>query len=184
MEEDGVYYESYIITHQKSDIKEIEDLKGKTFAFVDPTSTGGYLIPRQDMENKGIDPYEDLKEVNFVGGHDACALAVSNQSVDAAAIVKHQYERAKDAGHIDEEEIRIIDVSDPFPGGPLAWRKELPEEVKETIQDSFVNMSEEDFEAMEDLMSGYLRFEAVDDSHYDAIRNAAETAELGIEDLE
>ena len=35
-EDMGIHYESYIITHPESGIDKISDLKGKTFAFVDP----------------------------------------------------------------------------------------------------------------------------------------------------
>ena len=53
----GQFYEAYIIVHPDSGINDIEDLKGKNFAFVDPVSTGGYLIPTLELIEHGIDPY-------------------------------------------------------------------------------------------------------------------------------
>ena len=41
------YYHSQIITRKDSGIKTIEDLKGKTFAFVDPSSTSGHCSRRR-----------------------------------------------------------------------------------------------------------------------------------------
>lgn len=174
----GIFYESYIITHVESGINNISDLKGKSFAFVDPASTGGYLIPRMHMVEEGIDPDKDLADVAFLGGHDACAIAVQNQHVDAATIVKHQYEYAVERGEISEKDIKIIHVSDPFPGGPLAWRKSLPEDIKEKIRDAMLNMPEEEYENMKNLLGNIIYFEEVDDSVWDPIRKSAEFLDL------
>ena len=39
------YYHSQIITLASSGIKDVNDLKGRNFAFVDPASTSGYAFP-------------------------------------------------------------------------------------------------------------------------------------------
>ena len=177
----GVFYESYIIVHEDSDIYEISDLVGKTFAFVDPASTGGHLIPRLQMVEAGVDPDEDLASMAFVGGHDAAAAAVQNKNADAGAIVRHQYDRGVEAGRINEDEIRIIATSEPFPGGPLAYRKSLDEDIKKALRDAIFNMPEEDVEAnIEVFGERHVRFEEADDSLWDALREAAELIDLDL----
>ena len=42
-------YKSIIIANADSGIKTLDDLKGKSFAFVDPASTSGNLIPRKAL---------------------------------------------------------------------------------------------------------------------------------------
>lgn len=179
-EEQGIYYKSFIIVHKDSDIHSIPDLKGKTFAFVDPASTGGHLIPRMAMVDNGIDPEVDLASVVYVGGHDACAAAVQNKNVDAAAIVKHMYERAIAQGILVEEDVRIIDVSEPFPGGPWAWRKDLPQDLKDKIKDAILNIPEEDFENLKDFMEKNTHFEPVQDSDWDSLREAVKLINLDL----
>ncbi len=179
----GIFYESYIITHRDSGINEISDLKGKTFAFVDPASAGGHLIPRMHMVEEGIDPDKDLASMVFLGGHDACALAVQNQHVDAATIVKHMYERALQNELIVEEDVKIIHVSDPFPGGPLAWHKDLPDDIKEKLLDVTLNIPEEEYEKLADFMGNIIRLEEVDDSTWNILRQAAEVLNLDIEEV-
>ncbi|MEN1760392.1 phosphate/phosphite/phosphonate ABC transporter substrate-binding protein [Anoxynatronum sibiricum] len=177
----GVFYESYIIVHADSDIYEIADLKGKTFAFVDPASTGGHLIPRHQMVDAGLDPDADLESMVFVGGHDACAEAVKNKHVDGAAIVRHMFERGVEAERIDEEELRIIAVSDPFPGGPLAYRRSLDEGLKEAIRHAIFNMPDEDVQAnLEVFGSRHLRFEEADDALFDTLREASKLIDLDL----
>ena len=73
------YYHSQIIARKDSGIKTVNDLKGKTFAFVDPTSTSGHLFPKAGLIKLGIDPDTDFGRVIFTGSHDANALAVANK---------------------------------------------------------------------------------------------------------
>ena len=55
------FYQGQFITGKTTGIKAIADLKGKTFCFVDPNSTSGYIIPRIVLKANGIDPDKDLK---------------------------------------------------------------------------------------------------------------------------
>jgi len=182
-EDMGIHYESYIITHPESGIDKISDLKGKTFAFVDPASTGGYLIPLMYMEKEGINPDKDLASTAFLGGHDACALAVKNKQVDAASIVKQQLEAAINKGIISEDDFKIIHTSDRFPGGPMAWRKDLPEDLKEKIRDAFINMPEEDISVMRTLFPTLVKFEVANDSDFDILRQSAKALNLDLKEL-
>ncbi|RKJ16393.1 phosphate/phosphite/phosphonate ABC transporter substrate-binding protein, partial [Butyricicoccus sp. 1XD8-22] len=43
--ETGLYYQSYIITRNDSSIETLEDLEDKSFTFVDPGSTSGFVLP-------------------------------------------------------------------------------------------------------------------------------------------
>jgi len=182
-EDMGIYYESYIITHPESGIDKISDLRGRTFGFVDPASTGGYLIPRMYMEKEGINPDKDLASTTFLGGHDACALAVKNKQVDAASILKHQLEAAINTGMISEDDFKIIHTSDRFPGGPMAWRKDLPEDLKEKIRDAFINMPEEEISVMRTVIPKLVKFEAANDSDFDILRQSAKVLNLDIKEL-
>jgi len=181
----GIYYESYIITHPDSSIEEISDLKGKTFAYVDPASTGGYLIPRMHMVEAGIDPDKDLASSVFLGGHDACAFAVKNKEVDAATIVKGQYDFLMEKGEISEENVKIIHTSDKFPGGPLAYRKDLPEELKTKIKDLIVNMPQEEIDNMKGILfrGDVTKYVEANDEDWNIIRKCAEVLDLDLEEM-
>lgn len=80
------YYKSCIISRSDSGIKTWNDLKGKTFAFVTPTSTSGGVAPTYLLLKKGIDPEKDFKSKLYAGKHDAAFLAVKNKKVDAGAV--------------------------------------------------------------------------------------------------
>lgn len=83
-------YYSVMFTKKGSGIKSIADLKGKTFAFTDPASTSGYLVPATDILNdQNFDSKDQLDtflgQATFAGSHPASVLAVSNGTTDAGA---------------------------------------------------------------------------------------------------
>lgn len=79
------YYWSAIIVRKDSGIKRIEQLEGKTIAWVDKNSAAGYVFPRAALISRGINPDKFFSKQVFAGKHDAAVLAVLNRSVDAAA---------------------------------------------------------------------------------------------------
>ncbi len=79
-------YYSAIVVRENSGITSLEQLRGKTIAWVDPQSTSGFVIPRYLMLERGMDPQHFFRQQVFAGGHDAAVLAVYNGQVDAAAV--------------------------------------------------------------------------------------------------
>ena len=77
------FYKGQFIANQASGIKTYADLKGKTFCFVDPNSTSGYIIPRIVLKAEGIDPDKDFKATQNAGSHNNVAIAVYKGDCDA-----------------------------------------------------------------------------------------------------
>lgn len=82
-------YYSLQFTKKGSGIMSIDDLAGRSFAFTDPASTSGYLVPATDiLLSQGFtDPaqIEDFAQVQFAGNHPAAVLSVWNDTVEAGA---------------------------------------------------------------------------------------------------
>ena len=76
-------YRSCLIVHAESDIFSPEDLAGRTFAFNDPNSTSGYLVPSAFfLMEMGVDPKKHFSKLTFSGSHEASILAVANKKVE------------------------------------------------------------------------------------------------------
>lgn len=132
-------YKSIIITPCGSGIKSIQDLKGKTFAFVDPASTSGCLIPTYIIKKEtGMMPQEFFGKIIYAGSHDAAELAVKNGTVDAGADDDITYDNMKGKGLITGTDNCIIKTSDPLPGNPLAYRKDMPQDLKDKVKAAFL----------------------------------------------
>src|SRR5512133_4308050 len=76
------FYKGQFITNDPA-IKSFADLKGKTFCFVDPNSTSGYIVPRIILKANGIDPDVDFKATQNAGSHNNVAIAVYKGDCDA-----------------------------------------------------------------------------------------------------
>jgi phosphonate transport system substrate-binding protein len=50
------FYHAYLIVNKNSDIRRLEDLRGHTFAFTDPASNTGRLVPLYWLNHMGERP--------------------------------------------------------------------------------------------------------------------------------
>ncbi|NWF67488.1 MAG: phosphate/phosphite/phosphonate ABC transporter substrate-binding protein [Chloroflexi bacterium] len=103
LEEVPGYY-SLMFTVKGSGITSIADLGGRSFAFTDPASTSGYLVPATDilLNQQFTDPaqIEEFTSVQFAGNHPAAVLAVANGTVDAGATFDANLTAQADQGAI------------------------------------------------------------------------------------
>lgn len=130
-------YRSYAIVPAGSDIRTLDDFRGKTICFVDPTSTSGYLYPSAGLLEAGIDPAKDVTPV-FAGGHDASVLAVVSGQCDAGFAFDTMVTKTLiDKGEIKNGDVSVIWESDVIPGSPTAVSTTLPQELVDQITDIF-----------------------------------------------
>jgi len=133
-------YRSIFIVPEGSSAQSITDLKGKNVAFVDPASASGGLIPTYLIKEKtGMMPKDFFGKFIYAGSHDAAEMAVKNKTVDAAVDNDITYARMLKQGLITEQSNRILFQSEPLPGAPMAYRKDLSEGMKTRIRDAFYN---------------------------------------------
>jgi phosphonate transport system substrate-binding protein len=82
-------YYSVLFTKKGSGIRTIADLEGRSFAFTDPASTSGYLVPANEfmriLELTDPSEIESFAQVSFAGNHPNAVLAVWNDTVEAGA---------------------------------------------------------------------------------------------------
>jgi phosphonate transport system substrate-binding protein len=146
------YYKSCIITRPDSGIKTLQDLKGKSFAFVTPTSTSGGVGPRFYLNKNGINPEEFFKSLIYAGKHDSVFLAVKNKKVDAGAVGDLYFSRWKERGLLkfskyDEPNDTLKDSPDLYllgcqkvPGTPMVGRGKLGKEMIAKITKALISL--------------------------------------------
>lgn len=166
----GSMYTGYIITRADSDINDIKDLKGHSFGFVDPASTGGNLIPRMNMLKNGVDPDKDLTETTYLGSHDQVALAVAHKRVDAGAVMNFNFEAFLDRGTVPADQFKIIHKSDPFPGSAWCCRKDLPEELKQKVREAMFSISLDTCPELKDFLRKIEKYQPATDADWDSLR--------------
>jgi len=170
-------YRSCLIVHADSNLFSPEDIAGKTFAFNDPNSTSGYLVPMTFfLMEMGIDPKEHFSKLTFSGSHEASILAVAHKKVDVASTNLPDIQQMTREGKIPRGAVRVIWVSKLIPDDPIVVRKDLPDPLKQAIQQSLTTMqarTPEAFTAGGAWIGGFVK---VDDATYQIIRDLNETA--------
>lgn len=173
------YYYSYIITHKDSPLTSIDDLvkqsKDLTFAFGDPNSTSGSLIPSIELKKQGVFTNKnehEFKNLLYTGGHDATAIAIENHQFDAGAIDSAIFNSLKENGKIGDN-FKVIWESDKLFQYPWAVSKAVEDDLVTKIQEAFLNINDKEIlEAF--AASGFTK---ASDSDYESIRQAKKQAD-------
>src|SRR5215472_9076560 len=170
-------YRSCLIVHSDSDIFSPEDMAGKTFAFNDPNSTSGYLVPSAFfMMEMGIDPKKLFSKVTFSGSHEASILAVAAKKVEIASTNLPDLQQLTRENKVARGTLRVIWVSKLIPNDPIVVRKDLPASFKSAIQESLTTMRARNPEAFKEIGAWVGNFVPADDAKYQVIRDLNETA--------
>lgn len=172
-------YKSIIIAGKDSNINSLADLKGKTFAFVDPGSTSGYMVPAAAFVAANITPEKDFKQVMYSGGHDATIVSVGSGKVDAGSVADRIYERGCAKGLADCAKLKVVWTSQPIPNDPLLYRKALPEDMKKKIREAFYSVKNLAFGEMGTVA----RFDPATDKDYDPVRDIAKALKLDLKKM-
>src|SRR5262250_43639 len=170
-------YRSCLIVHSDADLFSPEDLAGHTFAFNDPNSTSGYLVPSAFfLMEMGVEPKKYFSKVTFSGSHEASILAVANKKVEAASTNLGDLQQLTRENKVPRGGLRVIWVSKLIPNDPIVVRKDLPPSLKSAIQESLVSMKAKNPDAFKEIGAWLSGFVAADDGKYQVIRELNDTA--------
>ena len=184
-------YKGVIYVRADSGINTLQDLRGKSFAFNDRTSTSGFLYPAGLLKKAGIDPVKDLKPVNISG--TAGVLAVYNKRADAGAIYEGGINTAftdpatKKVDQAKASQFKIIATTDPIPNGMFVARGNLDPATLEKLKAALANINT-DPEGQVALKSisqgGWDKMVPADDAIFNPVRENAQTFGLDIKALD
>lgn len=153
--EQAVYHSVFITNSENNDINSIQDIKGKTMAFVDPDSTSGNLVPTSEIMNAFPDDNlnndilhtngEFFEAVSYSGKHQAGLQAVIKGDVDVAPISDQILASEIKNGNANESDIKIIHESAAIPAEAVVVSKDMDEETREKLRDFLVSYDNQDY---------------------------------------
>jgi len=141
------FYKAEFLANAASGIKTLADLKGKTFCFVEPNSTSGYIVPRIILKANGIDPEpgKDFKNTVNAGSHPNVAIAVYKGDCDAGvAYIDIRTDATANlvATYPDiMTKVQVFAVSDRIPNDGVQVVKDFPADYTAAVVEALLSMN-------------------------------------------
>ncbi len=164
-----VYY-AYIIVAKDSPIKGFKGLRGKTFAFADPLSNTGKIVPEYMLAKMNETPETFFKKTIYTYAHDKSIKAVAQGVADGASVDSLIWEYVNRTNPELTAKTKIIEKSPPYAVPPVVVRKGLGPALKKELRAVFLNArrDERGKELLDKMMID--KFVVIEDSAYDSVR--------------
>ncbi|HKB27543.1 MAG TPA: phosphate/phosphite/phosphonate ABC transporter substrate-binding protein [Candidatus Limnocylindrales bacterium] len=174
-------YKSQILVSSTSGITDLNGLKGKKFAFVDPISASGYLFPSLLVKNKtGQDPKTFFSSTIYAGSHDKAVLAVYSGQVDGAASFIDARTNAGMPADVMAK-TKVIDTAGPIPNDGIAVAKGFPADLQAQVSKALIDYCASDAGKVQcKALFGWDGLQTVAASFYDPVRDAAKLAGIDV----
>lgn len=142
-------YHSCLFSDERSTIRGVSHLAGSRVAWVAPTSAAGYLVPRVELAERGLDPTRLFAHEAFLDSHGAVARAVYEGRADVGAtfavfeggeatrpLVRAGFQSAAHRAH-------IVLVGGPIPSDVIAATSQVIPEAREKLTSALEHLSNE-----------------------------------------
>lgn len=175
---EALYY-SYLIVPADSPATDLNDLRGKVFAFTDPISTTGRLYPTSLVQALGETPETFFARTFFTYSHDKAIEAVANHVADGAAVDSLVYDFVVTRDPSLAQKVRIIHRSPPFGTPPVVVTPSIRPQLRAELQDLLLGLSDTSQGRAALTAIGVDRFVPVTDRDYDTVRQLVAQVGLG-----
>lgn len=137
-------YQSYLIV-PSSDHKtrSIVELKGKLFAYSDPDSNSGYLVPQYQLFRKGKDRDRFFRKTFFTWAHQKVVEAVAAGVADGGAVDGYVWDTLDKVHPALTEKTRVVTKSEKFGFPPFVARRNVTDHDFNVMQRVLTQMTED-----------------------------------------
>lgn len=165
------FYHAYIIVPKDSPITDLAGLKGKKFAFTDPKSNTGKIVPAYMISKEfNTTPEKFFGKVTYTITHDKAVEAVAGKLVDGASVDSLIYDYAAKKNPKFTSRTKVIRKSPKYGIPPVVVRKDIDPVLKSRIKHIFLNMHKDP--EGKAILDGIMvdKFIVPRDSDYDSVR--------------
>lgn len=135
-------YQSYLIVPTSdSRSASLIDLKGKVFAYSDPDSNSGFLVPRTTLMKSGVDPDRHFGRSFYTWGHRNVVSAVATGLAQGGAVDGYVWDTLQVVAPALAAKTRVAWRSDFFGFPPLAVRSGLDVDTERRLRRGLLDMT-------------------------------------------
>ena len=173
-------YQSYLIVPASDHVtRGIEDLRGRVFAYSDPDSNSGFLVPQVELLRRGIDPARFFGKTFFTWSHRDVVVAVADGVAQGGAVDGYVWDTLSQTHPQLTNRTRVVARSRRYGFPPFAASATLDQRRFERLQQVLLGMPD-DAEGQRLLQKLNLDgFTSGDDSLFDGIREEVVLFEEG-----
>jgi phosphonate transport system substrate-binding protein len=136
-------YHSYIIARQGSKFGSLQEMRGQKFAFTDPNSNTGCLVPTYMLARNGEKPETFFRETFFSRSHDNSIKAVAEGQADGAAVDSLIWEFINTINPALTSRTRIIEKSPPYGIPPVVVHPQIDPGLKKELKKIFLTLHQD-----------------------------------------
>jgi phosphonate transport system substrate-binding protein len=136
-------YQSFLIVNKNSTFKRLEDLRGHTFAFTDPNSNTGKLVPTYWVAELKERPETFFRQTIYTYSHDNSIMAVSRGLVDGAAVDGLIWDYYQEKRPSFTARTKVIKKSEPYGIPPLVASVRLSQRDRERLEQLLLTMHQD-----------------------------------------
>jgi phosphonate transport system substrate-binding protein len=138
-------YQSYLIVPRADTrTRGYGDLQGKVFAYSDPNSNSGWLVPQYEMYVRGIDSTAYFRKFFFTWAHRKVVEAVAAGLADAGAVDGYVWETLALQHPELTSRTRVVYKSAWYGFPPFVARRSVARTDFEQLQQVLLNMNQDD----------------------------------------
>ena len=164
-------YHSYIIANKSGHINSMKDLHNKKFAFTDPQSNTGCLVPSYMLARIGESPKSFFSDYFYTNSHDNSIKAVAEKQTDGAAVDSLIWEFINKIDPSVTARTKIIEKSPPYGIPPIVVNPDLDPETKKRLKEILLTLHDDGKGAALLAKIQIDRFVEGNDRMYDTVRD-------------
>lgn len=130
-------YRGAVVVRDDSPYRDLLDLRGTRFAYVDKYSGSGFHYPNLLFKSRGMDPLTFFSQITFTKSHDQSIEGVRARRYDAAAVYDILEKGRSSAG------LRVLVHTGWIPNDPIVVKKNFDPVLKAEIRKALLNMHED-----------------------------------------
>ncbi len=135
------YYRAYLIVSAKyAHLQSLSQLRGKVFAYADPYSNTGYLVPRYQLRTMGEDPAKFFARTFFTYSHHKLIQAVADGLAHGGSVDGYVWDSLDALKPEITRRTLLVSQSPEFGFPPVVARRGVADEDFAAVQKMLVMM--------------------------------------------